>query len=302
MYDVSDPRAALAPAAAASKVATEFAAADYAKFYETAPQEDGPSGRTWYARGQNYVVAYSDADAGAVFARDGQVDEYALIIPEPTTKVEISTKGETKTVDGYSVAFIPPGDSTIKVLTKGRIIRLITARATDLTAKCANADSFATPHPNIPPFAPWPVPRDGYRIRSYSLDVKQEGGRFGRIFRCTTFMINYLDVRNGPRDVTKLSPHHHDDFEQCSLALDGAYIHDIRWPWTTNMNNWRADDHEYCAAPSIAVIPPPAIHTSRAVGQGANQLVDIFSPPRMDFSAKPGWVLNADEYPMPAKS
>lgn len=304
MYVKSDPRSTLSASSATVKAPppTAFAGADYAKFYELAPQEDDGNGRTWYARGQNFVIAYSEAKPGARFARAQQPDEYVILLPDAASGATISAGADMRTVAGYSVAFVPPGRSEVTVPDGGRVIRMFTVKSADLAAKCVNAASYATPHPNIPPFEPWPAAREAGRIHAYSLDVKSQDGRFGRIFRCSTFMVNYLEPRQGLRDVTKLSPHHHDDFEQCSLALEGAYIHDIRWPWIPDMNQWREDDHEYCAAPSIAVIPPPSIHTSRSVGPGVNQLVDIFCPPRMDFSAKPGWVLNADDYPMPGQS
>jgi len=299
MYLKSDPRAALATAPAKAPLPTEFVGAEYAKFYETAPQENDGNGRTWYARGQNYVIAYSETEPGARFDRDNQPDEYVVLLPDASTAARISADGDERHVDGYSIAFIPTGKSSVLLPNGGRVIRMFTTRSADLAAKCVNAASFSKPHPIIPPFEPWPEAKT-HRIHAYSLDVKSEEGRFGRIFRCSTFMVNFLEPRVGPRDVTKLSPHHHDDFEQCSLALEGAYIHDIRWPWIPDMTKWREDEHEYCAAPSIAVIPPPAIHTSRAVGEGTNQLVDIFCPPRMDFASKPGWVVNADDYPMPS--
>ncbi|MDQ8728012.1 hypothetical protein [Bradyrhizobium sp. LHD-71] len=303
MYAAGDPRAALAkPSERKAPAPTAFSGAEYAKFYETAPRDDDASGRSWYMRGQNFILCYSETKPEAAFVRQGHPDEYAVLIPDRDVAVEITAAGETVMVPGHSIAFVPPGDSRITLPEGGRIVRLFSFKAKDLASKCSNADSYAEPHPNIPPFEPWPEPKGGYRVRHYSLDVKGEQGRFGRIFRCTNFMINYLEPKAGPRDTSKLSPHFHDDFEQCSLALDGDFIHDIRWPWIPDMAAWREDEHERCAAPSAAVIPPPATHTTRAIGPGLNQLVDIFSPPRVDFSMKEGWVLNADDYPMPDRT
>ena len=300
MYSASDPRAALAPASAASvPMPATFAAADLGLFYKEAPQETGPGGRTWYARGQNILVAYTDAAAGAVLERKSQVDEYAVLLPNRETQIAITAGGESKSVEGYSLVFVPPGDSRVEVKTPGPVVRLFTTRSTDLAKLCPNADAYREQRANIPAFEGWPAPKDGFKIRSYSLDVPPQPGRFGRIWRCTTIMVNVLDPQYGPRDITKLSPHHHDDFEQCSLALEGSFIHHLRWPWIPNMNAWREDEAPHVLSPSVTIIPPPAIHTTRGMEPGLNQLVDIFSPPRRDFSQKPGWILNADDYPMP---
>jgi hypothetical protein len=59
------------------------------------------------------------------------------------------------------------------------------------------------------------------------------------------------------------------------------------------------DDHINIDTPSITIMPPPALHTSVAMGE-RNSLVDIFAPPRVDFSL--GGMVNVDnaaEYPMP---
>lgn len=299
MYDTSDPRASLASGQPAGTMADAFAGAEIARFYEAQPQESDRDGKTWYFRGQNFVVAYTRAQPGAVLLRHEQPDEHVVLLPQAQTSAQITAADESRHIPGFSLAVVPPGPSRITLADGGEVVRLFTTRAADLAARCGNAASYAEPHPNIAPFAPWPAPPSGYRIRSYSLDVPPQPGRFGRIFRCTTFMVNVLDPQHGPRDVTRLSPHHHDDFEQGSIALEGTFIHHLRWPWTVNMNTWREDEHQRCASPSVIVIPPAAIHTSRGIEQDRNQLVDVFCPPRIDFSARPGWVLNADDYPTP---
>ncbi len=302
MYDASDPRAGLAQATPSKPAAGPGFPATYARFYEQAPQQNDRTEQAWIVRGQTFVLVYTQIVAETVFERGNQPDEYALLIPDQATPAIVEAGGETQTIDGYSLTFIPPGDSSIRLPKGGRVVRLFTNAATDLLEQASNAALYAEPNPDVPALAAWPAPPDGYRIRSYSLDVPPQPGRFGRIFRGSTFMVNFLEPKHGPRDPSLLSPHDHDDFEQCSLALSGEYIHHLRWPWTTDRAHWREDDHETCASPSVAVIPPRVIHTSQAIGAGINQLVDIFCPPRADFSAKPGWVLNADDYPLPVRS
>jgi len=299
MYDKSDPRAALAPknAPAGARVGL-VAEAQEAYFHKDTPQIDDETGKTWLLRGHNFVLAWSQSNVGGRLSRLGQADEYAVLLPE--TGAIIEWNGTKTEVPGWSLAFVPAGDSTVTLPDGGPVTRLFTTRSDDLTKQCSNAVAYDVPRSHIPAFIPWPEPADGWKVRSYSLDVPKEEGRFGRIFRCTTMMVNVLDSYDGPRDPSKMSPHHHEDFEQCSLAIQGEFNHYLRWPWTTDMADWRDDMTVTMASPSALVIPPPVVHTTRAMGTGINQLVDIFCPPRIDFSQKAGWVLNADDYPLPS--
>lgn len=299
MFKDKDPRADLFAAATKPPAIGLIAEEQLALFYETAPQATGAGWKTWYHRGNNFVLAYTEAEPGAVLVRDDQPDEYVVYLPRPGQGAMISAGTEALQVEGYSIAFVPPGRSQVTMPAGGILVRLFTVASADLAAAASNAGAYDTPRSHIPPFQAWPMPADGWRIRHYTLEVPDDPSRFGRIFRCTTFMVNVFRPQIGPRDTSKMSPHHHDDFEQCSLSLGGQFVHHLRWPWTVDMADWREDKAIAVGSPSSLVIPPPVIHTTRSTGAGENDLVDIFCPPRMDFSLKPGWVLNAADYPMP---
>ena len=300
MYDSSDPRASLAaakptPAPAAAK---PFDSASCVHFKDGPPQEEDALSRRWYARGNNFVVCYVEARPGARITRHAQADEYMVVSPLQDMALHIESEHGAEDIPGYSVAIVPAGRSTIEARAEGHFFVIYSSRNEDVASQAVNAQAYAAPRHHVAPLVPWPDAVGGPRIRHYSIDVPDQPGRFGRLWRCSTLMVNVFPEKE-PRDIEKVSPHHHDDFEQGSLLVSGTMSHHLRWPWTTNMRHWLPDQHLDCGSPSLTVIPPPSIHTSNGTG-GPRMLVDVFSPPRLDFSLKPGWVLNADEYPMPA--
>jgi mannose-6-phosphate isomerase-like protein (cupin superfamily) len=241
----------------------------------------------------------TEAAPGAVLERQGQVDEYLILLEHDSTEAEVEWEGQSEQVPGHSIVMIPPGDSRVTLPAGGRVTQLFTSKSDDLVARCPNSSSYETPKPNVAPYEAWPEPVGGWKIRPYSLDIEIPEGGFAKMFRNTNFMVNVFREFHQPRDPKRMSPHSHDDFEQCSLVLAGDYVHSLRWEWGKDLNQWREDEHIEVGAPSAIVIPASTIHSSRWVTTGENRLVDIFSPPRVDFSKIDGWVLNADDYPMP---
>jgi hypothetical protein len=299
MFEGPDPRTRLASSSAPPTV-VGAPAADFVIRGVVAGQAVPDNEDDWSVRGQNFVVHVATLQAGEVLEREAQVDEYVVLLPDADSLFRMTTPAETIEVRGRSLVIVPPGRSVLEAKSGGRVQRLFTAAsARDLVDRSVNAESYRELNAQVAEFAAWPEPPDGYRVRVYSLDVPDEPGRFGRIWRCTTFMVNYFAPQRGPRDPSKLSPHTHDDFEQCSIGIDGDFVHHLRWPWGVDRSTWRSDEHVVCPSPSVTVIPPTVVHTTEAVGLGKNQLVDVFCPPRLDFSQVESWVLNADEYPLP---
>jgi hypothetical protein len=301
-YAKDDPRSTLLTKPAATpRTHGGIAAPEFLDFSISAPDVVTSDGtEQWIVRGQNFVLIYSQPAVGDRFWHASLGSEQVVLLINDGSGVRGSAVDGEHDAAGPALLVVPPGASTLTSTGTGPVVQLIQSDETEWAAKAANAASYATPHPGVAPLRPWPEPAGGYRWRTYRMaDVPDEPGRFGRLFRTRALMVNVFRPGSGPRDPHKLSPHFHDDFEQCSLVVAGSYLHHIQTPWGTDATAWRSEDHARVGSPSVAVIPPPTVHTSQAIGYGTNHLIDIFSGPRADFSAKPGWVRNADEYPAP---
>lgn len=287
MYEKDDPRSSLATAARPD-TGDAIAAAQYLDLRATP-----------VVRAQNVILIHTDARDGDDLDNGTLEGELAIVVTDASPAFTVLTADGTSKVDSPGLVVVPPGASRISVHGDGPLVRLVEATEPAWRDRPANADAYAEDHPRVALLKRWPAPAE-QRVRFYPLsEVPDDPKRFGRIFRTRSFMVNFLPLQDGPRDPRKLSPHHHDDFEQLSLAVQGEYVHHIRTPWLPDSSTWREDEHVRIGSPSVTIIPPPTVHTSEASDPGVNQLIDIFSPPRVDFSEKPGWVLNADDYPMP---
>lgn len=273
--------------------------AHYTRHYASPPTLQTADGIPhWITRSANFVVVATQARAGTVLARVEQADEYMLLLPEDVgARIEAGTDSVTCTGDSLSI--LPPGASRITVSGEGWVYRIFSHRASDLVAAAGNGADYAEGTDHVAPLVAWPEPVGGWKLRHYKLADYVRADNSMRLFRSSNLMINIFVPQTKPRDIRKMTPHSHTDFEQGSLSLAGSYVHHLRYPWTPDMSTWREDDHGAVNSPSLIVIPPHVIHTTQAVGTARTRLVDIFCPPRADFSLKPGLVRNADEYPLP---
>jgi mannose-6-phosphate isomerase-like protein (cupin superfamily) len=250
---------------------------------------------SWAYRAQNFVVVVSWVGAGQVLEEEGVADESILLVMDGTS-VDVSADGSApETVAEPAVVVVPATGLRITCHTAGYIVRVYSTRDARTAERALNAAAYATANPALIGL-PDTAPPAGETLRVHRLSqVPAVAGRFGRIFRTSSLMVNWFEPQIGPRDTDQLSPHSHDDFEQGSVTMAGEYVHHIRRPWTPRLREWRPDEHVHVHSPSVTIIPPGNIHTTRAIGDGVHHLIDVFAPPRADFIEN-GWVINQPDY------
>lgn len=262
------------------------------RYYEEKPQLEGEGVRSWITRGANFAIVCSIGEAGASLSGTG-VDEQFVYALEGGVSIIAGAEQETLGVE--DLAIVPPGEWTIRFDRPGHVYQLITADEV-LARQAVNAERYADGAPEVTPVDAGPEPVGGYRLRRYSTLEAYARGGLVHAFRTRKLMMVPYNRFLEPRDETTLTPHSHTDFEQGSIGLEGEWVHHLRVPWGQNRQEWRPDLHLQVGSPSVLIIPAGVIHTSQGIAGEGMRLIDVFSPPRMDFSER-GWVDNAADYP-----
>ena len=116
-FDSTDLRSTLPSSAAAAPTPERFSGAEHVQFRDLAPVEKADGVATWYARGQNFVVGYSELDGTATFGRTGQPDEYVVLLADDALSATVRApgSGDEVTASGRTMIVVPPGDSSVTV-------------------------------------------------------------------------------------------------------------------------------------------------------------------------------------------
>lgn len=271
-----------------------FREASIGRYYDEAPQFAGGGIRSWITRGANFAVVCSEGEAGVTLSGTARDEQFVYALQGG---VVVSAGAWSESLGVEDLAIVPPGEWNISFDRPGLVIQLVTADEA-LARQAPNSAIYAGGTPEVAPIEPWPEPVGGYRLRRYStLEAYARGGMVHAFRTRKLMMVPYARFLE-PRDETALTPHSHEDFEQGSVALEGEWLHHLRVPWTANRREWRSDMHLQVGSPSTTIIPAGVIHTSQGISGEGMRLIDVFAPPRRDFSER-GWVDNAADYPMP---
>ena len=267
------------------------------RYYDDEPVFEGKGFRCWVTRAANFAVVVSEADAGASFSGSARDEQFVYALEGG---VRVSSGTQSELLGAEDLAILPPGEWALQFERPGQVVQLITAEEA-LAAQAPNAAQYADGAPEVAKVEAWPEPVGGYRLRRYSTLAAYARGGMVHAFRTRKLMMVPYARFLEPRDETQLTPHSHADFEQGSIALEGGWLHHLRVPWTANRREWRPDLHLEVGSPSTTIIPAGIIHTSQGIAGAGMRLIDVFAPPRVDFSGR-GWVDNAADYPMPGQA
>ncbi len=261
--------------------------------------KEGPV-TTRFMRAHTFLIAWSEVTNGAAKLDIDSPAEYILLLPD--VGATIVWKGGEVAAPGRSVVIIPKGQTSVKVNGSGEIVRLFSPVPASLShIGLYDAGKGNAPMPTLRPIKTYSRKQAGGPV-VHELDKSPNspGMPRAKLFQSETMSINWVEYK-GPRDRKNLSPHFHTDIEQASLALEGTFMHHYRTRWTIDADKWREDQHIKAEPGTIALIPPPIIHTSEGIGTSRQILIDVFSPPRADFIAK-GQILNSGDYNAPEET